>query len=148
MVAVIGGYECTPAVARTAREAGKFIAREGWILVCGGMGGVMEAACRGAREAGGVTVGILPGKSKSEANPFITIPIVTAMSHARNAIIVRTADAVLAIAGKFGTLSEIGLARAIDKPVFGIKTWDIEGVVGVKDPAEAVRKIKEALCAR
>ena len=125
IVGVIGGSICPASLVKTAREVGSEIARRGHTLICGGLGGVMEEASRGARETGGTTIGILPGKFKEDANPYISFPIVTAMSHARNAIIVRTADALIAIDGKSGTLSEIGLALAIDKPVFGIKTWDI-----------------------
>ena len=145
IIAVIGGSECGKEIEKLAYETGREIAKAGYFLVCGGMQGVMEAACRGAKDEGGMTVGILPGKSKSEANEFIDIPIVTAMSHARNAIIVRTADAVIAIGGKYGTLSEIGLAKSIDKPVLGLKTWDIEGIIKVKTPAEAIKAVKKSL---
>ncbi|HOW28549.1 MAG TPA: TIGR00725 family protein [Elusimicrobiota bacterium] len=145
IIAVIGQSQCPPALARLAENVGKEIARRGHTLVCGGMGGVMEAACRGAKEAGGVTLGILPGKDKKDANPFIDYPILTAMSHARNAVIVRTADAVIAVGGKYGTLSEIGLAMSINKPVFGLRTWSIRGVVPVKSPAEALDKIEQKI---
>jgi len=100
------------------------------------MSGVMEAACKGAKKSGGLTVGILPGKNKDDANKYIDIPIITAMSHARNAIIVRTADIIIAISGKYGTLSEIGLAKAIDKTVIGIKTWNIPGIIKVNSVKE------------
>ncbi len=143
-IAVIGGYECSPGIRELAYETGREIAKAGHILICGGMAGVMEAACRGAKDAGGLTVGILPGKTKSEANPYVDIPIATAMAHARNAVIVRTADAVIAIGGKYGTLSEIGLAKAIDRPVYGLASWDVEGIVAVKTPDEAVRKASAA----
>lgn len=142
IIAVIGGFDCSEEIEKLAVETGRQIAKAGCTLVCGGMRGVMEAACRGAKEAGGTTIGILPGKSKMDANKFVDIPIITAMSHARNAIIVRTADAVIAIDGKYGTLSEISLAKAIDKPVYGLKTWGIPGVIKVKTPKEAVEKIK------
>lgn len=145
MVAVLGGYECSDANEKLAFEMGREIAKAGYTLVCGGLLGVMEAACKGAKEAGGMTVGILPGKSRTDANDFIDVPVVTAMSHARNAIIVRTADAVVAMDGKYGTLSEIALAKAIKKPVFALNTWEIEGIVKVKTPREAIEKIRKEL---
>ncbi|MCB4790919.1 MAG: TIGR00725 family protein [Elusimicrobia bacterium] len=145
IIAVIGGFEATPEIEKLAYETGKEIAKAGFILVCGGMKGVMEAACKGAKDEKGLTIGILPGKSRQDANPYIDIPIITAMSHARNAIIVRTADAVIAVGGKFGTLSEIGLAKAIDKPVFGIKTWDIEGINKVDSPKIAIELVNGLL---
>lgn len=139
IVAVIGASTITDdEVRRLARDAGAEIARRGYLLVCGGMRGVMEEAARGAREAGGLTIGILPGKDRSDANPYIDIPILTAMSHARNAIIVRTADCVIAVDGSYGTLSEIALARCTDRPVYGIKTWDIDGVIAVPNAAAAL----------
>jgi uncharacterized protein (TIGR00725 family) len=144
LVAVIGGNDCSPEVEKLAYETGREIAKAGYILVCGGLGGVMEAASQGAKKAGGLTIGILPGKNKRDANPFIDIPIVTSMSHARNAIIVRTADAVIAVGGKYGTLSEIALAKAIDRPVFGLKTWDIEGVIKISTPRDAIKMIRFA----
>jgi len=142
IVAVIGGNYCSKEMAGIAYEVGKRIAERKHILICGGLGGVMEAACRGAKDGGGLTIGILPGKEKIEANPFVDIPIVTAMSHARNAIIVRTADVLIAVDGKYGTLSEIGLALAIDKKVVGINTWDIEGIISVRSVDEAMREIE------
>lgn len=139
IVAVIGGSVCkSEEVKKIAFETGKEIARRGYVLVCGGLGGVMEASARGAKSAGGLTIGILPGKEKSDANKYIDIPIVTAMSHARNAIIAHTADCVIAVDGEYGTLSEIAFAKILNKPVFGIKTWDIEGVKKVKNAEEAL----------
>jgi len=139
LVAVIGGSVIKDEkIRQIAFETGKEIASRGYVLVCGGMGGVMEEASKGAKSVGGIVVGILPGKDKTEANPHIDIPIITAMSHARNAIIVRTADCVIAIDGEYGTLSEIALAKVIDKPVFGIKSWDIEGVIKVPDAKTAL----------
>jgi len=139
LVAVIGGSVIKDEkIRQIAFETGKEIASRGYVLVCGGMGGVMEEASKGAKSVGGIVVGILPGKDKTEANPYIDIPIITAMSHARNAIIVRTADCVIAIDGEYGTLSEIALAKVIDKPVFGIKSWDIEGVIKVPDAKTAL----------
>lgn len=143
LIAVIGGSECTPDIEKLAYETGKEIAKQKFILICGGLKGVMEAAAKGAYEAGGITVGILPGKTKLDANPYIQIPIATDLSHARNAIITRSADAVIAINGKYGTLSEIGLALAMNKPVYGLETWDIKGIIKVKSPKEAVLSIKK-----
>jgi len=143
IVAVIGGNFCSREIAKVAYELGKRIGQRKHILVCGGLGGVMEAACRGAKDGGGLTVGILPGKDKSEANPFVDIPIVTSMSYARNAIITRTADVVIAVDGKYGTLSEIGLALGTGKKVVGINTWDIEGIVSVGSVDEAMEEIEK-----
>jgi len=143
IVAVIGGNYCTREIAEIAYQVGKRIAQKKHILICGGLGGVMEAACRGAKDGGGLTIGVLPGKEKNEANRFIDIPIVTAMSHARNAIIARTADVLIAVDGKYGTLSEIGLALAINKKVVGINTWDIEGIVSVGSVDEAMEEIEK-----
>jgi hypothetical protein len=125
-VGVIGGRDCTPAEARLAYELGQGIAREGWVLVCGGMGGVMAEASRGAREAGGVTLGILPGESRAEANPWLSYSIVTGLGTARNALVVKSCHAVVAVAGSFGTLSEIALANNAGIPVIGLHSWRID----------------------
>ncbi|MCX7911122.1 MAG: TIGR00725 family protein [Endomicrobia bacterium] len=139
LIAVVGGSVIkSDEIKEIAFEAGKEIAKRGYVLICGGMGGVMEEASKGAKSVGGLVVGILPGKDSSEANPYIDIPIVTAMSHARNAIIVRSCCCVIAIDGEYGTLSEIALAKVINKPVFGIKTWDIEGIIKVSNAKEAL----------
>lgn len=139
LIAVIGGSVIkSEEIREIAFETGKEIASRGYVLVCGGMGGVMEEASKGAKSVGGLVVGILPGKDINDANPYIDIPIVTAISHARNAIIVRTASCIIAIDGEYGTLSEIALGKVIDKPVFGIKTWDIEGVIKVPDAKTAL----------
>jgi hypothetical protein len=124
-IAVIGSGECSPEEERMAEEVGRELARRGAVLVCGGLGGVMEAACRGAAGAGGLTVGILPGSSRREANPYVRIPIVTGMGYARNAIVARSAQAVIAIAGAYGTLSEIAFALQSNIPVIGLNTWSI-----------------------
>jgi len=141
IIAVVGGREVPSELLKVAFEVGKGIAERGYTLVCGGMGGAMEEACRGAKSAGGLTIGILPGPAKSDANPYVDIPILTSMSHARNAIVVRTADAVIAIGGKYGTLSEISLALAIGRKVVGIKTWEISGVKMVSTPEEAFKEL-------
>jgi len=144
MIGVIGGARADKTMRRAAREIGRAVASYGHVLVCGGMGGVMEAACMGAREAGGITVGILPGNLRENANPFVTIPVVTAMGHARNAIIARTADLLIAVDGRFGTLSEIALARAIGKRVLGLFTWeDIPGVEVMGSVKDVIAELEE-----
>ena len=111
-------------------------------MVCGGMGGVMEGAARGCYEAGGMTVGLLPGLEKTSANPYIKIPIPTGLDEGRNLVLVRTADALISIAGGYGTLSEIALALKMNKPVIGLETWkDIGGVHYVSSPQEAIHSV-------
>lgn len=128
-----------------AHEVGRFIAKRGAILVCGGLGGVMHSAACGAKEVGGVAVGILPGPDRVGASPCLSIVIPTDMAHARNAIVVRSADAVIAIGAGYGTLSEIGLALKMGKPVIGLKTWSLYregkedvGIVHTSTAEEAV----------
>ena len=125
LVAVIGGSAPTAEEAAAAEAVGLALAAGGAILVCGGRGGVMEAACRGARSAGGLTIGILPGTDRGEANPYVDIPIVTGIGWARNAIITRTAQAVVAVGGSYGTLSEIAFALGFGVPVVGLGTWEV-----------------------
>ncbi len=138
-VAVIGTGIANEEIYQEAYEVGRLLAERGAVVFCGGLGGVMEAAARGAREAGGLTVGILPGNKAEEANPYIEIPVVTDMGHARNVILVRSVEGVIAVAGGYGTLSEIALALKMWKPVVGLRTWPgIEGVIYVKSPEEAV----------
>ena len=146
-VAVIGSASCSEEIAAQAEAVGREIARRGAVLVCGGRGGVMEAACRGARAEGGTTVGILPGADRGEANRYVDIAIATGMGDARNAIVVRTADAVVAISGGYGTLSEIGLALKMGRPVVGLETWELQqagqavaAVVRATTPAQAVER--------
>ncbi|MBN2380106.1 TIGR00725 family protein [candidate division WOR-3 bacterium] len=142
-VGVIGGRYCSPKTAEIAEELGALIAKQGWTLICGGRGGVMEAACRGAIETGGVTIGVLPDSTDQKANDFLTYTIRTGMGEGRNVIIVHSSDVLVAIHGKYGTLSEIALALARKKPVFGIGTWSIPGVEPVKTPEEAIARIKD-----
>jgi uncharacterized protein (TIGR00725 family) len=144
IISVIGAGSCNNEIYKTAEEVGTLIAKRNAVLVSGGLDGVMEAASKGAREAGGVTVGILPGFTKDDANEYVTIPITTGLSHARNIIVVRSADAVIAVSGEYGTLSEIAIALKLCKPVIGIQTWGtIEGVINVNTPEEAVNKAFE-----
>jgi uncharacterized protein (TIGR00725 family) len=134
-VAVIGpGDEPTVAAA----EVGRLLAERGAVVVCGGRGGAMEAACRGAKEADGLTVGILPGSDSSDANPFVDVVVPTGLGEARNALVVAAADVVIAIGGGYGTLSEIALALKAGKRVIGLGTWEIEGVTAADSPEAAV----------
>ena len=117
------------------------------MLVCGGLGGVMEAACRGAKEAGATTVGILPGTDRAAANPFVDVAVPTGLGEARNALVVRAADALVAVGGGHGTLSEIALALKAGKRVVGLGTWDIEGVEAAGSPEAAVETVLRDLTA-
>jgi uncharacterized protein (TIGR00725 family) len=135
-IAVIGREECTDEENEAARAAGSLIAARHAILCCGGRGGVMEASCRGAREKGGTTVGILPDTGRG--NPFLDVVIRTGMGYGRNAIVVLSADSVVAIGGGYGTLSEIAIALKAGKKVFGYRTWEIDGVIPCDTPEEAV----------
>jgi hypothetical protein len=124
-IAVIGASDCSGPAADLAYDVGRHIALHDAVLFCGGLGGVMEMAAKGAREAGGMTVGLLPGFDFSDANPYIDIAIPTGLSHARNILVVRASMAVIAVEGSYGTLSEIALALKMGKPVIGLQTWDI-----------------------
>jgi uncharacterized protein (TIGR00725 family) len=152
IVAVVGGGRCSQEEAALAGAVGRRLAEAGATLVCGGLGGVMAAACRGARSAGGLTIGVLPGTSPADANPDVDIPIVTGMGEARNVIIVRTASAVIAIGGEFGTLSEIAFALKLGRPVIGLGTWELgkqgevsEAIIRAATAEEAVRLVAELL---
>jgi uncharacterized protein (TIGR00725 family) len=120
---------------------GRALGERGVALVCGGLGGVMEAACRGAKGAGGATIGILPGSDRAAANGFVDVAIPTGLGEARNALVVRAADAVIAVGGGYGTLSEIALALKAGKRVVGLETWDIDGVEAVDSPVAAVEAV-------
>lgn len=137
-IAVIGHAQATEEEREGAHAAGRLIAGTGAVLVCGGLGGVMEAACRGAKEAGGTTVGILPGTEGG--NPYLDITISTGLGHARNVLVVLSADAVIAVGGSHGTLSEIAIALKTGRPVYGINTWDIKGVIPCTSPEDAVKR--------
>ena len=125
-IAVVGGSQCDSGLASLAEEVGAGIALRGGIVVCGGGGGVMEAASRGARAAGGMVLGILPGDDPRRGNPYLTLAVATRLGEARNAVIARTADALIAVGGEYGTLSEVALALKMGKPVIGLKTWKFE----------------------
>ena len=156
-VGVIGGRDCTPEDARLAFEVGRGIAREGWVLVCGGGGGIMAEASRGARQAGGVSLGILFEDSRQEANPYLSYSVVTGMGVARNALVVKSCDVVVAVAGAFGTLSEIALANNVGIPVIGLASWRIDPAQNkgqsvywreADSAAEAVRLLREHFTGR
>ena len=153
-VGVIGGRRCSGKIAELAYEVGRSIAEQGWILVCGGMGGVMEQACRGARSLDGQTLGILPGDSRASANPYLSVSVVTGIGEARNVLVVKSSQAVIAVDGSYGTLSEIALANAAGIPVVGLRSWylDPEQNRGqglftsvVDTPAEAIRAVRSLI---
>ena len=136
-MAVVGAGDYEEKRCELARELGQKIAERGHVLITGGLGGVMEAASQGAKEAGGVTVGILPGE-KETANRYVNVAIGTGMGHGRNAIVVRSADVVIALPGLYGTLSEIALALKMDKPVIDLGDWNVEGMQKAESPEEAI----------
>jgi len=136
-VAVIGGGKCSDEIWKMAQDLGKRLAKEGHTTICGGLGGVMEAVCCGAREGGGQAVGILPGE-KDQANPFVGIAISTGMGHARNVLVVKSADAVIALPGEYGTLSEMALALKMGKQVISLKSWSMPGAASAENVDEAI----------
>ena len=152
IIGVIGAGEPTPEIYSLAETVGKELGKRGVTLVCGGLGGVMEAACRGAKKAGGTTIGVLPGNDKSSANPWVDITIPTGMGHSRNVIIVKTAEVIIAVGGAYGTLSEIGHSLAEQVPVVGLKTWEIfregqkhKSITIDESPSDAVEKAMNML---
>ena len=145
IIAVIGDSSCSPEEVKLAESIGEILAKQGVTIVCGGLGGVMEAACRGAKSKGGLTIGILPGQDPSTANPWVDIPIVTGIGEARNVAVVKSAQAVIAIGGRYGTLSEIAHALKSNIPVIGLNTWSLSrngqednSIIQVNNAAEAV----------
>ena len=148
LISVIGrGYGASPRAKELANEVGRLLAERGATVVCGGLGGVMEAACRGAKSAGGTTVGILPGSDPDAANEWVDIPVPTGLGYARNVLVVKAGAAVIAVAGAYGTLSEIGHSLAEDRPVIGLETWELEPpdgtgdlIIHASDPEDAVEK--------
>ncbi len=146
IIGVIGASEATEFGYQTAREVGRLIAGRKAALVCGGLGGVMEAACRGCTEAGGMSIGILPGASADAANPWVTVPVVSNMGHARNVMIAHTAQALIAVEGEFGTLSEIAIGLKLGRPVILLDSWSaIDAAVTAESAAEAVETAFELL---
>jgi uncharacterized protein (TIGR00725 family) len=150
-VAVIGSSRCAPdsEPAQLAEEVGRRLAEADVSLVCGGLGGVMEAACRGAARAGGTAIGIVPGDSIGEANPFCTHVVASGIGHARNLAVVSSGDVVIAIGGEWGTLSEVGFARALDRPVVALRSWELRGRETMKDAPGvlAVESAEDAVAA-
>ena len=147
-VAVVGAGVCDDTLGQLAEEVGRELALRGAVLICGGMGGVMEAACRGAKAAGGTTVGLLPGTNREEANPFVDVAIATGLGEIRNTLIVRSVDALIAVGGEWGTLSEIAFALKTGKRVVGLKSWtlakegvEVPGIVHVSTAREAVERV-------
>jgi uncharacterized protein (TIGR00725 family) len=146
-VAVVGAGDADAAQERDAEVVGGELAAAGAIVVCGGLGGVMAAACRGAREAGGVTVGLLPGSDRTAGNPWLTVAVATGMGELRNGLVARACDGMIAVGGGFGTLSEIALALKLGRPVVGVGTWDIAATVArIDDPRAAARRVLELVC--
>ena len=148
-VAVIGAGVCSPAEEAAAEEVGAHLARANAVLVCGGLSGVMEAACRGARREGGLTVGILPDSDRSKANPHLVVAIATGLGELRNGLVVRAVDAVIAVGGEFGTLSEIGFALKLGKRVIGLSTWELprrpDAILPARTAEEAARLALQAV---
>ena len=147
IIAVIGDSSCSPEEAKLAETVGELLAQRGVIIICGGLGGVMEAVCRGAKSKGGLTVGILPGQDSSMANPWLDIPVVTGIGEARNVAVVKSAQAVIAIGGSYGTLSEIAYALKSRIPIIGLNTWSLsrneredDSIIRVQSATEAVDK--------
>jgi uncharacterized protein (TIGR00725 family) len=143
-VSVIGGSTVEEALYEQAREVGRLLGTRGHDVVCGGRGGVMEAVCRGASDAGGETIGILPGEDRRAANDHVQTAIATGMGNMRNVLVVLNGDGAIAIDGSTGTLSEIALALDYGRPVAGIETHDVAGVEAVETPEEAVEYVEEA----
>lgn len=149
-IAVVGAGDADAELLRVAEQVGRGLAEAGTVLVCGGLGGVMEAACRGAREAGGLTVGLLPRTDRRAANPFVEVVVPTGLGEARNALVVRAGEAVIAVGGGYGTPAEIGFALKAGLPVIGVATWElsregraVNGVERVESAAAAVSRALE-----
>jgi hypothetical protein len=143
-IAVSGGGEADDEACLLAEQVGRELARRGAVVVTGGLGGAMAAACRGAKDGAGTTIGILPSDDRADANPWVDVAVPTGLGEGRNALVVRAADAVVAVAGEFGTLSEIALALRLGKPVIGLGTWElardgrpVDAIVVAVTPAEA-----------
>ena len=155
IIAVIGGRDPSAEEAILAEEIGREIARQGAVLICGGLRGVMQSACKGAQSQGGLTIGILPGDDRKSANRYVQIPIVTNLGYARNVVVVKSAQAVIAIGGGYGTLTEIGYALDAKIPVIGINTWSLsrnhqadKSIIRARNAKEAVQKALELMEAK
>jgi len=145
IISVIGGHKMTPKTEKLAQKVGQIIAKEGAVLVCGGLDGVMKAAAQGAKEAGGLTIGILPGKEKRDANPYIDVALPTSIGYARNAIVACSADIIVALPGSHGTRSEISYGIVFGRPVIDLGDWDIEGTLKAEDIKEGEKIIKDEI---
>jgi hypothetical protein len=151
-VSVIGASNCSARESKLAEEVGRELARRGAVVICGGLNGVMEAVCRGAKSEGGLTIGILPSNNRLDANPYVDIPIITGLGYARNSIVARSGQAVIAVGGKYGTLSEIAYALQDKIPVIGLGTWKLatskskdESIVIANNASDAVDKAIESI---
>jgi len=151
-VAVIGASNATEWELTTAEQVGRLLAEAGCVIVCGGLGGVMDAAARGSAAGGGISIGILPGDDRVDASRHLTVAIASGFGEARNAIVARSSDAVVAVGGEFGTLSEIALALKMNKPVIGVGTWELgrddlaaDPIVRAETPEEAVAELRRLL---
>ena len=143
-IGVIGSGNCSKEIYTLARTLGFEIGKKSWTLVCGGLGGVMEGAARGCREAGGLTVGLLPGLDRGSANPYISVPLTTGLGDGRNLLVVRCSDVIISLAGSYGTLSEMALGLKAGKTVIGLKTWEaIPGVHYAKDCGEVIEMVEK-----
>ncbi len=151
-VSVIGASNCSARESKLAEEVGRELAKRGAVVICGGLNGVMEAVCRGAKSEGGLTIGILPSNNRLDANPYVDIPIITGLGYARNSIVARSGQAVIAVGGKYGTLSEIAYALQDKIPVIGLGTWKLatskskdESIVIANNASDAVDKAIESI---
>lgn len=144
-ISVIGGSSIGSKVENMAEDVGKMIAELGCVLVCGGLGGAMEAAAKGAKKAGGITIGILPGKEKEDANPYIDIALPTSIGYARNTIVACSADIIIALPGSYGTTSEICYGLVYGRPVIDLGNWDMTGMTPAKDLADAEAKVRKLI---
>lgn len=156
IVGVIGSSKAEPDILSLAEAVGAEIAKRGAAVVCGGLTGVMEAVCKGARSKGGLTIGIIPSDDKNDANPYVQIPIVTGMGVGRNVMLVKSAEVLIAVGGEFGTLSEIAHALNLGKTVIGLRTWKLEkarskpipNLIETEDPVKAVELAMNAISAQ
>ena len=144
-ISVIGARACGPKEAKLAHSVGKMVAELGCVLVCGGLKGAMEASCHGAKEVGGLTIGIIPGQEKSDANPYVDIALPTTMGYSRNVIVAASADIVIALPGSYGTESEICYALVYGRPVIDLGGWKIKGMIKARSVADAQRIVKKLL---
>lgn len=149
LVGVIGAGQASPQGLASARELGRLLAQGGATIICGGLGGIMAAACQGARDAGGETIGLLPGGDAGAANPFVTLAIPTSLGHARNVLIAQAAEVLVAVEGEYGTLSEIAIALKLAKPVLSLGSWpQVPGLQPVANAQEAAARVLELLAAK